>query len=173
MRFDLETLAAPLEALRPELETAYDALDAEWQEVHDKLRSLPIPCPIVMPIKNWTNESTTTLEWRKQPSGWRFCIVNKKPAKAGRGGGKNKPSGPGDATAKGKGGPKGNRGKRKNGCGEHVVVKPFEQWTAQQRLNQLRHVPEFFEHAAEQTQRFIDRAKNAKACRTKQETVTV
>ena len=129
MRFDLDALAAPIEALRPELDTAYDALDAEWREVHAKLRSLPIPCPIVMPINNWTEDSKTTLEWRKQNNGWRFCIVNKKPL------------------------PKPHRGKS-----QAVTVKPFEQWTGHNRLNLLRRMPEFFECVREQTQQFINRA---------------
>lgn len=46
------------------------------------------------------------------------------------------------------------------GLMESSEVTPFEEWSADQRLDMLRHVPEIFKSAEEQLKLFIDRTRD-------------
>ena len=142
MRFDLEELAAPIENLKSELHDAYQALDDEWEAIDRKVRSLAIPCRVTLPLQPWGNMTERSLEWRKFKKTWRFCVVVKRP--------------PGPHEKK--------KAKAENRePAEFVDVCPLEQWTAQERMNLLQHVPKFFEQATSDTKAFIRRASRAKA----------
>ena len=54
--------------------------------------------------------------------------------------------------------------KKENAGGEEVVtVRPLPQWTAQERMNTLQHVPDFFAEAEKRTRWFIRKASESRA----------
>ena len=128
VNFDLRELSAPLEALRPEVDAAYELLEAKWNAVADQLRKLPIPCDVGYTFEEASYnqpDSYCRLEWRKWKGKKRICIVSCYLEYT--------PEGPEEAA----------------------TVTPYDEWGGEQRVAMLRHVPKLFEAAVKQTKAFI------------------
>ena len=130
--FDLGELSAPLEALRPEVKAAYKRLDSRWQAITNQLRQLSLPCSICYQISSRDDGGPegVYLEYRKWKGIKRICIVS---------------------------------------CWfEHSHygmemaedVTPYEEWSGEQRVDMLRHVPDLFRVAVEQVKRFVEQTKD-------------
>ncbi|QGQ23976.1 hypothetical protein F1728_15370 [Gimesia benthica] len=126
---DLRALSAPLEALRPRLEEAYQHLDKKWCEISECLKSLPIPgnVSVIIPSDDHHPEDYLTLEWGKFKGKKRiyFSYHNFNPSPYGD---------------------------------YEVTTIPYEEWSGEQRIAMLEHVPSLFAAAAEETEKFIKRA---------------
>ena len=131
--FDLRELSAPLEALRPEVAAAYKRLDAKWDEIAAQIGKLPIPCTVGYTFSRSPRfpDQSDRLEWRKWRGKRRFCITSS-----------SWDDDPQDGPV------------------ECEDVTPYEEWSAEQRVQMLPHVPSLFENAVEQVKNFIDRTKN-------------
>lgn len=129
--YDLRELSAPVEALRSEVKSAYERLDAEWESVANQLRKLAIPCAVSYAyFEDECNPGNNDcLEFRKWKGAKRLCIAA---YSAG--------SGP-------------------YGWEENCDVTPYDEWSGEQRVAMLRHVPGLFQAAAKQTQAFVDQTK--------------
>ena len=129
---DLRKLSASLEALRPEVDAAYKRLDAKWKAVTDQLRSLPIPCNVQYTFDedDYSPENYLALEWRKWNGSKRICIVSYYMESG--------PEGPEEASS----------------------TTPYEEWSGEQRVEMLQHIPKLFEAAVAQTKSFIERTKD-------------
>lgn len=127
---DLRKLSAPVEALRPKMDAAYKLLDEQWKAIAAQLSELPIPCPVT--YFYWHDEddpsSYAGIAWKKINGSRRICSITD------------------------------NEETDRNGepfCSE--AVTPYEEWSAEFRLEMLKHVPGLFKAAAKQTEEFIDR----------------
>ncbi|MCG6155535.1 hypothetical protein [Rubinisphaera margarita] len=129
---DLRTLSAPLEALRPDVEAAYQRLDRQWESIAEHLKGLPIPCSIefVFDYNEFMPERYSALEWRKINGSKRFCIVNYDEDRSNY--------------------------EQTSICS----IRPFEEWSAEERVNMLQHIPGLFEAATRQTKEFIEKIGN-------------
>jgi hypothetical protein len=47
-----------------------------------------------------------------------------------------------------------------NGWEENYNVTPFEEWSGEQRVQMLRHVPDLFGNAVNQIKRFVEQTKD-------------
>lgn len=128
--FDLRELSAPLEALRPEVDAAFKRLDAKWEYLARHFKKLPLPCTVFYAFSHpWYDPpESICLEWRKWSGKKRFCVT--------RSGWEQDPYGELIETEK---------------------VTPYEEWSAEQRIEMLRHIPKLFEHAEKQIKEFIDK----------------
>ncbi len=131
VNFDLRELSAPLEALRPDVDAAYKRLDDKWNALADQLRKLPIPCNVEYTFDEdpCHPDNCLRLEWRKWRGKKRICIVSCYT----------------EVTP--------------NGYEEAETVTPYDEWSGEQRVNMLQHVPKLFEAAVEQTKTFIARTQ--------------
>ena len=129
VNFDLRKLSAPLEELRPEVEAAYKRLDQKWESVTAALRQLPIPCDIGYTFSEspYNSYDYVRLEWRKWKGKKRICVVSCYM--------QDTPDGP----------------------DEMETVTPYDEWSGEQRIAMLQHVPDLFDAAAEQIKTFISR----------------
>ena len=123
---NLRKLSAPIEALRSDVDAAYKRLDSQWKAIAKQLSKLPIPCTVGHTFdQNAYGPECTALEWRKWKGSKRICIVSYFV--------ENTPDGPEDTWQ----------------------VTPYEEWSGEQRLAMLRHVPALFEAAEKQTKKFV------------------
>jgi len=128
---DLRKLSAPLAALGPEVDAAYKRLDDQWDAITKQLRKLPIPCTISHKISHdGSGHEWISLEFRKWKGAKRLCVTYH------------------------------SEGNGPNGWDESEEVTPFEEWSGEQRVDMLRHVPGLFKSAVKQVQHFIDRTKD-------------
>lgn len=134
VEFDLGELSAPLESLRPDVKAAYKRLDDKWQAITDKLKKLPIPCDISYTISESDTcpEDRFCIEFKKWKGSKRICIVYYTFAQDER------------------------------GYDVESDTTPYEEWSGEQRVNMLEHVPGLFEAAVKQTKDFIERTKDQK-----------
>jgi hypothetical protein len=131
VNLDLRKLSAPIEALRPELSAAYKRLDSKWNEIAECLKALKIPSTVSYTFS--TDEyglDSYRLVWRKWSGTRRICIEA------------HQCGFPPDPEAD---------------C--EVTVTPYEEWSGEQRIDMLDHVPGLFEAAAKVTEEFIARIK--------------
>ena len=126
---DLRALAAPIEALRDDVNGAYEALDAKWSAVDEQLQKLPIPCSISYTYSENERdpEQYMTLEWRKWKGGRKLCTVYHHYEHS------------------------------YNGLESAEDVTPYDEWSAEHRAEMLRHVPALFKAAEEQVKAFVKR----------------
>lgn len=127
---DLRTLSAPLEALRSKVDAAYRLLDEKWKAIAAQLSELPIPCSVSYTYSECEYDPTQyhTLEWRKLKGGKRICSVY-------------------NCTDMGR-----------DGKPEEIEnVTPFEEWSAEHKLEMLKHVPGLFNAAVKQTEAFVNK----------------
>lgn len=125
---DLRKLSAPIEALRPALQKAYERLDAKWGEIIECLHNLPIPCSVsyAFDFGNYDSPEQSCLVWQKWNGKKRLCIQhdvmspNSKFTEFDR------------------------------------TITPYEEWSGEQRIAMLQHVPGLFAAAEEATKRFIE-----------------
>lgn len=132
VNLDLRKLSAPVEALRPNLAEAYKRLDAQWDEIDDCLNSLPIPCTVSYAHSpdEWHPEDFMCLVWKKWNGKKRICIEV-------------------------------HIFDPNNQYSEYsVTTTPYDEWSGEQRIEMLQHVPGLFEAAEKQTKKFIDKTKN-------------
>lgn len=130
----LKELAAPLEALRPQVESAYLRLEEKWSAVIDLLSSLPIPCDVSHKYSwiEYHNDCWWELQWRKYNGQKRLCdtfcqdVLN--------------PIGEPDTE---------------------YEVTPYEEWSAERRMKLLEHVPGLFKSAEKQVRDFIKKIEKA------------
>lgn len=129
---DLRKLAAPVEALRPALDEAYQRLDAQWEEIAKCLKALPIPCTISFSFSSdeFHPENFDCLVWKKWSGKKRICIESHQYSP-------NNPY-----------------------TDYEVTTTPYEEWSGQQRIDMLEHVPGLFDAAAKQTEEFIQKTKS-------------
>jgi hypothetical protein len=127
---DLRKLSAPVEALRPALSEAYRRLDAKWAEISDTLKSLPIPTEVSHTF--CSEVDLHRLVWKKWNGKKRICIEvhSFNPDN-------------GDPYSD-----------------FDVTTTPYEEWSGQQRIEMLEHVPGLFDAAVKATQIFIAKAMN-------------
>ena len=125
---NLRELSAPLRALKPEVKEAFDRLNAKWKAVVAELKKITIPCDISHTYcENIRSpEQCHSLEWRKWRGKRRFCITYY------------------DVDFD-----------PQLGHEQTMDVTPYEEWSAEQRLEMLDHVPAFFETAVKQIQEFV------------------
>lgn len=133
--FDLRELSAPIEALEAEILVAYVRLDKRWSDVVSALKKLPMPCGYWHAFsEDVTDPNTNTcLEWRKWNGSKRLCIVEHWL--------ESTPYGP---------------------EGREEVI-PYEEWSGEQRIEMLEHIPELFKAAERQIKEFIDKTKSTEA----------
>jgi len=133
VNIDLQQLAAPIEALRPELDDAYKRLDAKWAEITKCLQKLPIPSSVYYTFDENPQcpEDYDCLAWTKYNGKKRICIVSYR----------WNPN-------------------QYDGSEHDISTTPYEEWSGQQRIAMLDHVPDLFAAAAKGTQEFIDQTKN-------------
>ena len=133
VKLDLRKLSAPVEALRPSLSEAYQQLDAQWEEIAKCLSALPIPCEVFRTFNEdeFNPENFCSLVWKKWNGKKRICIeVHIFDPNA-------------------------------NPFSDYdVTTTPYDEWSGQQRVDMLQHVPGLFEAAEKQTKAFIDKIKN-------------
>ncbi|QDS95660.1 hypothetical protein FF011L_44590 [Roseimaritima multifibrata] len=129
---DLSALSAPVEALRGDVTEAYKRLDARWEEVAEQLKKLPIPCTIGFKYGENPNdpEDYDRLEWRKWRGEKAICL----------------------ASYRWERDPYGE-------WGTSCSVKLYDEWSAEQRLKMLEHVPGLFESAVDQVREFIKKTQ--------------
>ncbi len=124
---DLRSLSAPIEALRSKVEAAYHLLDGQWKAIAAQLSELPIPT--VVDYLFWSSDRDDhymAISWRKVNGTKRICSV------------------------------RGNEVRSDDGSPEFIEdVVPYEEWSAQQRLAMLEHVPGLFRAATKATEEFI------------------
>ena len=130
---DLRKLSAPVEALRPELSAAYKRLDAKWDEIVKCLKSLPIPSSISFTHDHneWNPEDFSCIVWRKYNGKKRICIEVHI---------FNPNSNP--------------------YTDYDVTTTPYEEWSGEQRVDMLEHVPGLFAAAEKATREFIEKTQN-------------
>ena len=131
VNLDLKALAAPIEALRGDVDIAYKRLDKKWKEIAETLSRLPIPCTVSFMYWNDNADdghahSLRMLEWRKLSGQRRICDTS---------------------YIFDAGGPR----------EDHV--KPYEEWSGQQRADLIEHVPDLFRVAEKQIKEFIEATK--------------
>lgn len=131
--FDLRKLSAPLEELRPEVMAAYKRLDSKWNAIAAQLAKLPIPCMLGYSFQNNPHgrPEYTQLEWRKWRGKKRFCITF--------------------------------YGMEMDSSGDYTEIEevtPYEEWSAEQRIEMLQHVPGLFNTAVNQVKGFIDKTRD-------------
>jgi len=131
---NLQKLSAPVESLRTALTEAYERLDAKWDEISKCLKSLPIPCAVsyTYSYNDLNPEEHTCFIWKKWNGKKRVCIEVHifNP---------NNPYSDSDFE---------------------VTTTPYEEWSGEQRIKMLEHVPGLFEAAEKQTKEFIEKTKN-------------
>jgi hypothetical protein len=131
-RPDLHKLSAPVEALRPALDEAYKRLDAQWDEVARCFKELPIPTTVSYTFEPEDEHSNfACLVWQKWNGKKRLCIESNY---------FNPSSNPYSDY--------------------EVTTIPFEEWSGQQRVDMLEHLPGLFAAAARATEEFIEKTKN-------------
>lgn len=132
MTHDLRALAAPIEALRAEVDAAYKRLDSYWTSVLNELQKLPIPCDVGcdLPACDDVPGEWMRLELQKSGKRKRLYIV--------RYWWDALPSGEPTQT---------------------YSSSPYEEWSGDQRIWAMEYVPKLFEAAAKQTKEFIERTK--------------
>jgi len=128
---DLRKLSAPLEAMRENVRSAYKLLDTQWKAIAAQLSELPIPCDVAHTYSVCDHDPSQyqTLEWRKMKGGKRICSVYHRL----------------DFNS--------NNGEEE----EFEDVTPFEEWSAETKLELLEHVPGLFEAAAKKTAAFVNK----------------
>lgn len=131
-KIDLSVLSAPVEALRADVEAAYHRLDLKWAEIAAQLKQLPIPCTVGYRFsENPAHpEDYDCLEWRKFNGKKRVCIVSYR--------WEHDPYGISDTS---------------------VSITPYEEWSGEQRVYMLEHVPKLFEEAVKQVKEFISKTE--------------
>lgn len=129
---DLEKLSAPVEALRPALTEAYQRLDAKWDEITKCLKALPIPCDVSYTYdrNDYHPEDYACLVWKKWHGKKRICIEI-------------------------------HIFNPNNQYTDYeITTTPYEEWSGEQRIKMLEHVPGLFEAAEKKTEEFIAKTKN-------------
>ena len=130
--FNLRELSASVESLRPEVDAAYKRLDAKWDEIASELKKLPIPCAVGFTYSERYGhpEDYNRLEWKKWSGKKRICIVYY-------------------------------RWDHNPITGEDTeeTTIPYDEWSAEQRLEMLEHVPNLFASAIEQVNEFVNKTK--------------
>jgi hypothetical protein len=128
-KLDLRALSAPLEALRPDVKAAYERLDAKWDEIAKLLRKLPIPSDVsyVFDMDPECPPDCEALEFRKHKGERRICVASYSYFASS------------------------------NGEGRTCRVTPFEEWSGEQRIAMLEHVPKLFEEAESAVKAFLAR----------------
>lgn len=128
--FDLRSLSAPLEAMRGKVDAAYKLLDQQWKAIAAQLSELPIPCSVEYRYSECEHDPTQyhTLDWRKMKGGKRLCSVYHR-LNVDRNGEEE----------------------------EYEDVTPFEEWSAETKLELLNHVPGLFKAALKQTEAFVNK----------------
>lgn len=129
--YDLRKLSAPIESLRGELTEAYNRLDARWSEITKCLAGLPIPCTVSYKYDecDFAPDNFSCLTWKKWNGKKRICIEVYY----------YNPNNP---------------------ASEHEVqTTPYEEWSGEERIRMLAHVPELFKAAEEQTKAFISKTQ--------------
>jgi hypothetical protein len=127
VKLNLRKLSAPIEALRPEVDTAYKRLDEQWDAVISQLKKLAIPCVVGYTYWHDYPVEWARLEFRKWKGAKRLCITSYT----------GHPQG-GDETCE---------------------VIPFEEWSGEQRVQMLQHVPDLFENAVKEIRQFIEKTQ--------------
>ena len=132
VNLNLRKLSAPIEALRPKLADAYKRLDIKWEEIVKCLKSLPIPCAIshMYDQNEWNPEDFCLLVWKKWNGKKRICIEVHI---------FNPHSNPHSDY--------------------DITTTPYDEWSGQQRIDMLEHVPGLFAAAEKQTKEFIEKTK--------------
>lgn len=134
---DLRTLSAPIEALRSKVDAAYKLLDEQWKAITVQLSELPIPT--FVDHVYWSSDQGTHymgIAWRKVNGTKRICSIN------GR-----------EVTLD-------------DGSPDFIEdVVPYEEWSAQQRLAMLEHVPGLFKAATKVTEAFIKKVHGKGGCK--------
>lgn len=132
VNLDLRKLSAPLEELRPDVDAAYKRLDEKWDAIRKQLDKLPIPCTVSYAFAQSQHcpDDCVCLEFRKWKGYKRLCITSYWSG-----------SGP-------------------DGWEEGEDVTPFEEWSGEQRVQMLLHVPDLFQNAVKQVKAFIDKTKD-------------
>ena len=133
VNLDLRKLSAPIEALRPQLDEAYDRLDLKWAEIVNCLKSLPIPTSVSYTYSEDPGMHYESLCWQKWNGKFRICHKSHLYH-----GGQN-PHHESDFD---------------------VTTTPYEEWSGQRRIDMLEHVPGLFETAAKKTKEFIQKTEN-------------
>ena len=128
-KLDLRALAAPLEALRPEVKAAYERLDTKWDEITKLLRKLPIPSDVsyVFDMDPECPPDRVALEFRKHKGERRICIASYTYFAS------------------------------QHGEGESCGVTPFEEWSGEQRIKMLEYIPGLFAEAEKAIKAFLKR----------------
>ena len=128
---DLRSLSAPLEAMRGKVDAAYKLLDQQWKAIAAQLSELPIPCSVSHTYSECDHDPTQyqTLDWRKMKGGKRICSVYHRLDFNSRNGEEE----------------------------EYEDVTPYEEWSAETKLELLKHVPGLFKAAAKQTEAFVNK----------------
>lgn len=119
---DLGALGAPIEALRDDVKAAYERVDAKWEAIIERLKSLPIPCAVSYCL--WESDScmeSRCLEYRKYSGKKRICLTYYSI----------------------------------HSQSEECDITPYDEWSGEQRVDMLKHVPNLFERATAQTKEFI------------------
>ena len=129
---DLRKLSARIEALRPDVDEAYKRIDAKWAKLAAHFKKLPIPCTVGYAFHHCPySEDIKSLDWRKFNGKWRFCITLHFQ----------------DVHPN-------------EGPYWDVKVTPFEEWSAENRIEMLRHIPKLFESAEKEIKEFIDKTRD-------------
>ena len=126
---DLRALSAPIEFLRPELEEAYGRLNLKWDQVCKCLASLPIP-------------TTVSYEYDRDREDEDFACLTWEKFKTRRTLLKEVYVFNPDAEE-----------------GYDVHTKPFDEWSGQERVEMLDHIPGLFAAAEKATKEFIEKTK--------------
>lgn len=129
--FDLRALSAPLDELRPQIDAAYKRLESKWDAILSELRRLAIPCTISYTYFEDPEcpEDCFSLEFRKWKGSKRICLTQCQYVQ--------------------------------NHYGGEIeeIVTPYEEWSGEQKLAMLQHVPDLFEVAVKQVNNFINKTK--------------
>jgi len=119
-----------LKRLRSELSDAYKRLDAKWDEITECLKALPISCSVSYTFSTGDyGPDFDCLVWRKWNGTKRICIESHSFC----------PNNPYSDF--------------------EVKITPFDEWSGEQRICMLEHVPGLFEAAAKATEQFIEKTK--------------
>jgi hypothetical protein len=131
---DVRKLSAPIEALRPALGDAYKRLDSKWDEIAETFKSLSIPVEVSYKYcsDEYRPDDSAYLVWKKWNGKKRICLEFHS----------FNPN-------------------NDNPFSDYdVKTTPYEEWSGQQRLDMLKHVPGLFDAAAKATQDFINKTKS-------------
>lgn len=128
VEYDLRALSAPIEQLRTDVDAAYKRLDERWMEVAEALKTLPIPCDVAWTVSmnGYEPRHYHGLAWKKWNGKRRICRIV----------GFLEPMP--DGTEEG-----------------NETITPYEEWSAEERVEMLKFVPNLFRQAERRTKAFI------------------